>query len=84
MPNRATSNVTVLPAYGRDYKSKKAMLEDFKANKDFEHRNLVGFMTSGIASKNDFGNDTAWETLQFRYKNIENIFVLTRAQFDKL
>jgi hypothetical protein len=84
MPNRATSNVTVLPAFGRDYKSKKAMLEDFKNNYDFEHRNLDGFLTSGIASKEDFGNDTAWKTLQFRYKNIENIFVLTRAQFDKL
>ena len=84
MPNNATSNVTVLPAYGRDYKSKKAMLEDFKANKDFEHRNLDGFLTSGIANKNDFGSDSAWSTLQFRYKNIENIFVLTRAQFDKL
>lgn len=23
------------PAYGRDYKSKKALLEDFNANKDF-------------------------------------------------
>lgn len=84
MPNRATSNVTVLPAYGRDYKSKKAMLEDFKANKDFEHRNLVGFMTSGIASKEDFANDTAWETLQFRYKNMANTFLITREQFDKL
>lgn len=25
-----------MPAYGRDYKSKKALLEDFNSNKDFK------------------------------------------------
>ena len=27
--------LTLLPAYGRDYKSKKAFIEDIKSNKDF-------------------------------------------------
>ena len=27
--------ITLTPAYGRDYKSKKAVLEDWNANKDF-------------------------------------------------
>jgi hypothetical protein len=28
-------NMTLTPAYGRDYKSKKAVLEDFNSDKDF-------------------------------------------------
>ena len=28
--------VTVVPAYGRDYKSKKEVLADWEANKDFK------------------------------------------------
>ena len=28
--------VNVLPAYGRDYKNKKEILDDYLANKDFE------------------------------------------------
>ena len=27
--------MTIIPAYGRDYKSKKAALEDYNADKDF-------------------------------------------------
>lgn len=27
--------MTLTPSYGRDYKSKKAVLEDFEADKDF-------------------------------------------------
>ena len=34
--------VTLTPAYGRDYKSKKSMLADFKANKDFIINDLHG------------------------------------------
>ena len=30
-----TNYATITPAYGRDYKSKRAFLEDFDANKDF-------------------------------------------------
>lgn len=29
------SSITVSPAYGRDYKSKKALVTDWEANKDF-------------------------------------------------
>ena len=29
------STITLLPAYGRDYKSKQAVIADFDANKDF-------------------------------------------------
>ena len=84
MTNNASSNVTVLPAFGRDYKSKKAMLEDFKNNKDFEHRNLDGFLSSGIANIDDFASDSAWSTLQFRYKDLAETFLISRAQLEEL
>jgi len=34
--------VTLTPAYGRDYKSKKALLADFNANKDFIVNDMFG------------------------------------------
>jgi hypothetical protein len=30
------TTLTLIPAYGRDYKSKKALLADWNANKDFQ------------------------------------------------
>jgi hypothetical protein len=31
----AYNSLTLIPAYGRDYKSKRALLEDWEAGKDF-------------------------------------------------
>lgn len=36
------STPTLTPAYGRDYKSKKAAIEDFEANKDFIFNCMFG------------------------------------------
>ena len=33
--------IVLSPAYGRDYKSKKAVEEDFKTDKDFVIRNIT-------------------------------------------
>ncbi len=79
----ATSNVTVLPAHERDYTSKRAMLHDFATGRDFTHRNLDGFMTSGVAHIEDFFNDVGWTTLQFRYENSQSTFQLDRTEFLK-
>ncbi len=42
--------MTLLPAYSRDYKSKKEVLEAFDSNKDFQiadimHPNVGGYVT---------------------------------------
>lgn len=42
--------ITLLPAYNRDYKSKKEFIEDLKANKDFI---LVDFTTRAYANLSD-------------------------------
>ncbi len=41
-------NGTLLPAYGRDYKSKANVIADFQAGKDFEHVKLGGFQYCSI------------------------------------
>lgn len=54
------------PAYGRDYKSKAAMLADWEAGKDF-----CDAMTGQYLSKRDAdaNNLTVW----VRYKNLRQI-----------
>jgi len=42
--------VSAIPAYGRDYKSAKAVKEDWEAGKDFLIQDLV---LSGYINKND-------------------------------
>jgi hypothetical protein len=58
------------PAYGRDYKSRKALLEDFYAGKDFIN-STIG--TSGrYVSKSEL---PAGSRVQFRYKRMTQTFI---------
>lgn len=62
--------VTAVPAYGRDYKSKKAVMEDWNAGKDF----LIQDMRySGYINKDDKPTSMI---LNVRYKNLSNICVI--------
>jgi hypothetical protein len=67
----------MLPAYGRDYKSKKAVLADFDAGKDF----IIQIFGQGQTYAN---NESIRDLLklhpegvmiQFRYKKLANTFV---------
>jgi hypothetical protein len=55
---------TITPAYGRDYKSKKAAIEDFEAGKDFVY-NKMG--EQGYCSIRDFEPGS---TIMIRYKKL--------------
>ena len=66
---------TLTPAYGRDYKSKKAVLADFNADKDFiladissqwdgKPCNRSGLLASGVRAVN------------IRYKSLRQICVV--------
>lgn len=57
------------PAYGRDYKSKKAVLADFDAGKDFVLSE--GFRQSYI-NKEQIAVGTS---VQFRYNGLRNVAV---------
>jgi len=60
--------MTLTPAYGRDYKSKKEVLADWEAGKDFIANSFNG---SGSVNKNDCPKGSH----QFRYKKLTQVFV---------
>lgn len=60
---------TLTPAYGRDYKSKKALLEDFNNGKDFYLHHPMG---GGYCSIRDFSKGAS---VTFRYSKQLKVFV---------
>ena len=62
--------VSAVPAYGRDYKSKKAVLADWEAGKDFL---IQDPFLSGYVNKQDKPADMV---LNIRYKNLTQIAVI--------
>jgi hypothetical protein len=63
------THITAIPAYGRDYKSKKAVLADWHANKDFL---AVGFAGEGYINK----ADAVGQTVNIRYQRQTKIVVV--------
>ena len=65
--------MTLTPAYGRDYKSKKAVLEDFNADKDFE----ISSMYSGGRYTNKADLLHMGETsVNIRYNKLQRVVVV--------
>lgn len=63
--------ITLTPAYGRDYKSKKQILEDFDNERDFM-----------VQPSNQYINkqQITWPcTINFRYKQLRSVFVHQHA-----
>lgn len=58
-------SIILFPAYGRDYSSKRACLDDWNAGKDFY---AITPCTCGYISKNDREAKT-FTSIEFRYKN---------------
>ena len=59
--------LTLLPAYGRDYKSKKAFIDDIKSNRDFvvaENRQYINKQQFKELNINEFN---------IRYKNLTEV-----------
>lgn len=67
--------VSATPAYGRDYKSKKAVLDDWKAGKDFEFFSVLGIAGKGSIHETDFLKEKGIEAIQFRYKKQTETFI---------
>jgi len=66
--------LTLLPAYGRDYKSKQAAIDDWNANKDFV---AVGFGGGGNINKEDAISSGVAE-VKIRYKK-QTMFVVVKV-----
>jgi hypothetical protein len=62
------SGATLVPAYGRDYKSRKEVETAFEAGKDFQLASL--FHGSGYVSKSDF---EAGDKVTLRYKSLREV-----------
>lgn len=64
--------ITLTPAYGRDYKSKKAAIEDFQADKDFIYNEFSSPWDGKYCNKTDLQN-AGVHTVNIRYKNLTQI-----------
>ncbi len=67
------AHITAVPAYGRDYKSKKAVLEDWEAGKDF-----LDVQTGRYFSKRDAESLCAegMREVNFRFKRLASVAVV--------
>jgi hypothetical protein len=65
--------LTVVPAYGRDYKSKAAVLADWNAGKDFRIQDISSPDNGRYVNKADKPADV---TLNIRYKRLTMVAVI--------
>ncbi len=49
--------ITLIPAYGRDYKSKKALMDDFDGDKDFIIQDFFNKYDGKPCNKSDLKRD---------------------------
>ena len=68
--------LTLTPAYGRDYASKRALLEDWTSNKDFLVCNAFHPSDGKPVNKADLERTTGPQQVQIRYKRLERIAVI--------
>ena len=71
MPKR----LTLIPAYGRDYKSKKALLEDWHAGLDFTIADISCPDDGRYANRPDL-LQAGYDEVNIRYKQLANVAVI--------
>lgn len=69
-------SVTLTPAYGRDYKSKAAMLADWDAGKDFVMHSVFDHTYCSVRDLASMA-ENGIESIQFRYGKMRKVFILT-------
>jgi len=74
----AASRVTVVPAYGRDYRSKAAVQADWDAGKDFLIQDVSSPWDGKYISKDD-AKDAGIREVNVRFKRMRNVAVLRVA-----
>jgi hypothetical protein len=65
--------LTVIPAYGRDYKSQKEIMNDFNNGKDFLIQDVFG---SGYINKQDIERSQEKIILNVRYSKFKKVCVI--------
>lgn len=67
--------INLVPAYGRDYKSKSEVLEAVKAGKDFQVSDLFSPHSGAYANTQDMAVDGP-VCLKIRYKKLTQVCVI--------
>ena len=65
---------TLVPAYGRDYKSPKAVKADWAAEKDFQIMDMSSPDNGRYANRQDFNKGTQ---VKIRYNKLTKLVVIT-------
>ena len=65
--------MTLIPAYGRDYKTKKAVLQDWNDGKDFIISDLFSKWDGKPVNKKDIERGGAETSVMVRYRNMTQI-----------
>ena len=65
--------MTLTPAYGRDYKSKKAVLQDWNDGKDFIIADMFNPYDGKPINKRDAEREGIEQQVMIRYKNLTQI-----------
>jgi hypothetical protein len=63
----------VVPAYGRDYKSKKEILADWEAGKDFQICDISSPFDGSYVNKEDAEKDSGVWEVHVRYARLTKI-----------
>jgi hypothetical protein len=71
--NIATKYLVAVPAYGRDYRSKAAVLADWNADKDFQICDISSPDDGRYINRQDKPADVA---LQVRYQRLTKVTVI--------
>ncbi len=66
---------TLTPAYGRDYKSKKAVIEDLLAGKDFVLYDLMSSYNGKVCNLDDL-RKAEYTSVHVRYSAMTKVLVI--------
>ena len=66
--------ITLIPAYGRDYKSKKEVMADWNANKDFVIQAIMHPYDGKPANKRDMA--TECNSVMLRYQRLTKVIIV--------
>jgi len=78
----AGMSLTVVPAYGRDYKSKKEVEAAWNADKDFIVQDMMSRWDGSSVNKSD-AKSMGIKSVTIRYKQLRNVTVIKVATQDK-
>lgn len=67
------NTITLTPAYGRDYKSRASVLEDWHANKDFIIASFTHPYSGKPANKADLEKQEPGVEVRIRYNKLRRI-----------